>query len=86
LIDRSHLGFRVGGGSSPRLRVELEIDRSPARVAAGAGVDVDMLVPAVWDVTDLRSQWARIVIDDDEIGDWGHILVDEIELFDVPDR
>jgi hypothetical protein len=86
LIDRSHLGLRVGGGSSLKLRVELEIEGRTVRAAMGAGSDVDMLVPVVWDVTELESQRARIVIDDDEVGDWGHILVDEIELFDVADE
>ena len=84
LIDRSHLGLRAGGGASPRLSVALEIEGRTVRRLAGPGANVDMLVPVVWDVTELQSERGRLVIEDDEAGDWGHILVDEIELFDVP--
>ena len=62
----------------------LEVDGQVVRAAPGRGQDIEMLVPVTWDVTDLRSKRARFVIVDDETGGWGHILVDAIELFDVP--
>jgi hypothetical protein len=83
-IDRSHLGLRAGGGRSPKLRIELQIEGHAARTMAGTGSNVDMLVPVVWDVSDLEGQRARLLVEDDETGDWGHLLLDEIELFDVP--
>jgi hypothetical protein len=82
-IDRSHLGLRVGGGDSLKLRVVLEVDGQPARVLAGPGFDVDMLVPRAWDLRALAFRQARIVIEDLDDDRFGHILVDEIELFDV---
>ncbi len=86
VIDRTHLGFRVGGGSDPLLHVALQVDGRVVRAAQGPGHDIEMLVPLVWDVTDLRSQQARFVIVDEARGGWGHILVDGIELFDGPVR
>jgi hypothetical protein len=86
LIDRTHLGFRVGGGKSPLLHVALEVDGRIVRGAQGPGQDIEMLVPKVWDVTNLRSKRARFIIVDEARGGWGHILVDAIELFDLPPR
>ena len=45
-----------------------------------------MLVPVAWEVAELHGRRARLVIVDDERGGWGHILVDAVELFDVPSR
>jgi hypothetical protein len=84
VIDRSHLGFRVAGGGDPSLRVELEIDAEVVRVTAGAGKNVDLLGPVAWDVSALRGERARLVITDAATGSWGHLVLDEVELFDVP--
>lgn len=81
-IDRSRLGFRVGGGRSPRLGVELLIDGEVRRSTRGAGRDFEMLGPVVWDVTELMGQRGRLRLVDAEPGGWGHLLVDAIELFD----
>ena len=37
-----------------------------------------------WDVRDLKGKTASIEIVDDCEGDWGHIMVDQIELRDAP--
>jgi hypothetical protein len=81
-LDRSMLGFRAGGGRSPALRVELEVDGAVVRSSAGVGLDFEALFPVVWDVAELRGRRARLRIVDAESGGWGHILVDDFELFD----
>ncbi len=86
VIDRSHLGFRVGGGALPGLRVALEVDGQVVREVVGRGQNIEMLVPVAWNVAELLGRRARLVIVDDERGGWGHILVDAVELFDVPVR
>ena len=82
IIDRSRLTFRAGGGRSPNLRVELEVDGEIVRSSAGVGADFEALFPIVWDVADLRGRRARLRIVDAEPGGWGHILVDDFELSD----
>ena len=82
VIDRSKLGFRAGGGRSHNLRVELEVGGAIVRSSAGAGLDFEALLPVVWDVTDLRGRRARLRVVDAEPGGWGHILVDDFELFE----
>jgi hypothetical protein len=83
VIDRRELGFRMGGGSSKRLRVALTVDGEVVRSTQGVGRDVvEVLLPVVWQVADLLGRKARIVIQDDETGGWGHVLADAFELFD----
>ncbi|MBM4373912.1 MAG: hypothetical protein FJ095_02425 [Deltaproteobacteria bacterium] len=82
-IDRARLGFRAGGGASHRLRVELVVDGVVVRSLEGTGRSmVEQLVPVVWDVTEWLGREGRIVLRDDDGGDWGHLLVDAFELFD----
>jgi hypothetical protein len=81
-IDRSHLGFRVGGGTSEALRVELRVDNRVVRELRGAGRDFEMVAPVIWDVRDLEGQSANLWLIDHEGGGWGHLMVDAVELFD----
>lgn len=82
VIDRSRLGMRIGGGAWPELRVALELDGETVREARGFGREVELLGPVVWDVSELSGREARLVLVDDAPGSWGHLLADEIELFD----
>ncbi|MBI4699717.1 MAG: hypothetical protein HY744_00895 [Deltaproteobacteria bacterium] len=82
-IDRSHLGFRSGGGASPALRVELEVDGRPVLALGGPGRNFEVLLPVAWDVSAWHGHLGRLVLVDDERGGWGHLLLDEVELFDV---
>jgi hypothetical protein len=84
VIDRARLAFRAGGGSSSKLRVELVVDGQVVRTAAGAGRNFEVLLPIIWDVSDLLGMPATIVVSDEETGGWGHMLVDAFELFDPP--
>lgn len=82
-IDRERLGFRLGGGGSERLRVELVVGGEVVRVTQGVGLGlVEQLVPREWDVRDLRGKEAVLVLRDDDRGHFGHLLVDDVELFD----
>jgi hypothetical protein len=83
-IDRSHLSLRIGGGRSQRLRVELMIDGRVRRQHRGRGKNFELMGPVTWDVAPFQDQRAQIKIVDDEIGGWGHLMVDAIELYDAP--
>jgi hypothetical protein len=82
VIDRSHMSFRVGGGNSPRLRVQLHVDGKVVREVRGVGKNFEMMAPFVWDLADLEGQKARLWIIDMEEAGWGHLMVDAVDLFD----
>jgi hypothetical protein len=77
------MSFRVGGGAFAGLRVELLIDGEAFRIASGAGRTSSLLGPVVWDVSDAAGRTAQLAIIDEELVGWGHIMVDEVELFDL---
>ena len=81
IIDRAHIGLRVGGGASFGTRVELLVDQVP--VTAAFGENTEDLRRVEWDVGAWRGHPAKIRIVDDERGSWGHILVDDIDVFDL---
>jgi hypothetical protein len=81
-IDRRSLALLVGGGTRAATRVELRVDGRPVREASGPGGDV--MVGTVWDVSTFRGRQGQIAIVDEDTGPWGHVLADQIELFDPP--
>jgi hypothetical protein len=78
-IDRSHLSLLVGGGAGRATSVQLLVDGEVAFEATGSGSLV--MMPVVWDVTALHGRTAQIAILDHDQNPGGHILVDQIELF-----
>ncbi len=83
-IDRSRLGFLVGGSAFEAVKVQLEVDGRVVRELAGGGRGADLLVPVVWDVAELGGKRARLVLVDGDSAFFGHLTVDEVELFDEP--
>lgn len=79
-IDRSHLGFLIGGGKSTPTRVELLVDGR--KVKSATGVETDVLTEVTWDVRSYRGKKAQLAVIDEHTGGWGHVAVDEVELFD----
>jgi hypothetical protein len=81
LIDGHKISFRIGGGVSDKLRIELRVDGRVVRVAKPTSSD-ERLEELSWDVTDLHELTAQIVaVDDDNGNSWGHLNVDEIWLW-----
>jgi hypothetical protein len=80
ILDRTHLALLVGGARTRATRVELRVDGRTVQEASGPGGDI--MVPIVWDVSAFGGREARIAILDDDSGPGGHVLVDQIELFD----
>ena len=71
------LTFRIGGGRSDSLQVELLEDGVPVRSATGC--ESDLMGRRIWDVADLRGQLVELSIRDDETGPWGYLVVDTFE-------
>ena len=79
-LDRKRLGLLVAGGATEKTRVELVIDGRAVRSARGQ--ESEDLAYIVWDVRDLAGRRAQLRLVDEETGAWGHILVDDVALFD----
>jgi hypothetical protein len=68
----------VGGGRDPlHLRVSLLVDGEQR--FSETGTNYETLGRREWNIAPLRGKTARIEIVDGSSGNWGHILVDEIE-------
>lgn len=73
----------VGGGRDPeRLRVSLLVD-GQIRFSE-TGNNFETLGRREWDLAGLRGKLVRLEIVDDAVGNWGHILVDEIVQWTGP--
>jgi arabinofuranosyltransferase len=81
-IDRSHLGLLVGGGARIGTRVEIVVGGQVAYNSTG--VESENLSRAVFDMTPFMGREAQLRVIDEDTGPWGHILVDQVELFDTP--
>lgn len=82
LVDRSHLGMLVGGGARFGTRVEVLVGGQV--VYNSTGVESDDLSRVVFDMTPFLGREAQLRVVDEEVGPWGHIMVDQVELFDTP--
>jgi hypothetical protein len=78
-LDRSHLSLLVGGGAGRATSVQLIVDGDVAYEATGSGSLV--MQPVIWDVSRFAGRRGQIAILDHDQGVNGHILVDQIELF-----
>lgn len=81
-IERRFIRFLVGGGDYPKTQIRLVVGGKTVRAASGR--NDERLLPAQWDVRDVRGQTAHIEIVDEQTGPWGHISVDQIEFSDLP--
>jgi hypothetical protein len=78
ILQGDQLVLRVGGGRDPdRLRVELIV--AGRTVAKATGRDSEVLGRRSFAIAAHRGQRAVLQIVDDAKGEWGHILVDEIQ-------
>ncbi|MFE3456918.1 glycoside hydrolase family 32 protein [Nocardiopsis aegyptia] len=87
-IDRDFVNLLVGGGHHPRTgegghaSVDLVVDGEVVRTATGQ--DSETLDWVSWDVADLVGRTARLRVEDDATGGWGHVLLDHVMFSDDP--
>jgi len=83
VIELPYMSFLIGGGKHPgRCCLNLKIDGKVVRSATGANRET--LERKQWDVSEFLGKTAVLEIVDQESGGWGHILVDDIRLSNVP--
>ena len=86
-VSSEYINLLVGGGNNPQeddahdaTAVNLIVDGEVVRTATGN--DSDALDWAAWNVSEFAGKNAQIQIVDQNTGDWGHILVDQITFSD----
>lgn len=86
-VERKFISFLIGGGKNPeKLALQLMIDGKVVRSATGTNdkpggseaLEVDS-----WDVSEYLGKTARLRIQDQAQGGWGHINVDHIVQTDT---
>ncbi len=86
-IDRDYIRFLIGGGGwENETLIRLIVDGQVVRTATGPNTlagGSEELLPAAWDVRDLRGKRGIIEILDRATGGWGHINIDQIVLTDT---
>lgn len=80
-IERDYINFLLGGGRSADTYIELQVDGNVVYKTHPI-VDSETLQWMSWNVKDYKGKKAQIKIIDNQRGDWGHILVDQIEMSD----
>ncbi len=79
-LDADAMRLRVGGGMGLATRVELRVDDEAVFVAFGD--ETEDLRPVTWDLRGLRGKMAVLRVVDEAAGAWGHVMVDEVGVFD----
>ena len=75
VIDGSTITFRLSGGKSEKLRVELQVQGEVVR--STTGTNSERMEDISWSVAAYAGQSAEIVLIDDDKGSWGHLNVDD---------
>ncbi len=79
LIDGSRITFRLSGGKSEKLRVELWVDGVVEKT--DTGTDSEKMIRISWSVAAYTGKEVQIRLVDEETGSWGHLNVDEFWLW-----
>jgi hypothetical protein len=80
-IDRPRLAFRIGGGPTRKTRVEVRMDGKLVFSAQPIFVRQETLIKVVFDVSRYQGRKAQLVLIDEDLGSWGHLLCDHVVLY-----
>lgn len=81
-ITGARLTFRMSGGASDDLRIELVTTADQRTVHTAVNdVDGERMREVTWDVRPLQGQEARLVLVDQATGAWGHLNADDFILW-----
>ena len=81
-IEKDYINFLLGGGIKPDVYIELIVDGKSVYKTRPV-VESETLHIMTWDVKEYKGQNAIIKIVDNQRGDWGHIMVDDIVMSDT---
>lgn len=81
-IEKDYINFLLGGGIKPDTYIELVVDGNSIYKTRPV-VESETLHMMTWNVKDHKGKTATIKIVDNQRGDWGHILVDDIVMSDT---
>lgn len=78
-IERNYINFLIGGGTGPDVYMALEVDGQTVLISRPI-VESEALHQLTWNVKNYKGKMAVIKIVDNQRGEWGHILVDQIVM------
>lgn len=78
-IDADYINFLIGGGIRPEIYISLEVEGQVVFTTHPV-VESEVLHWMSWDVKEHKNKKAVIKIVDNQLGSWGHILIDQIEM------
>jgi arabinofuranosyltransferase len=78
IINGDTITFLISGGNNKRTSINLVVAGTIVRTATGDRSEE--LIRKSWNVADYMGKEARIEIIDSASGDWGHIVIDDIQV------
>jgi hypothetical protein len=80
VIEGDLMTFMIGGGKVIESeKLELWVDNQAVRTATGC--NSEWMARRVWNISMYRGKTAQLIISDTSAGQWGHVLVDEIDFW-----
>ncbi|HEY5924946.1 MAG TPA: hypothetical protein VIV11_24865 [Kofleriaceae bacterium] len=82
-LDGSRLTLQVGGGTdATKLRIELWIEGQIVATSGAPSLGGDVLREVSWDISAHRGKFATLVLVDDATTSDGHIVIDDVWIWD----
>ncbi len=82
-LDGNRLTLQVGGGTdATKLRIELWVEGQIIATSGAPSLGGDVLREVSWDISAHRGKFASLVFVDDATGPDGHIVVDDVWIWD----
>lgn len=83
VLKRDYLNFLIGGGVSKEMYIELIINGKTIYKSSPT-INSETLQWHTWNIKPYRNQTASLRIVDNQKGEWGYLLIDQIEQNNLP--
>lgn len=78
IINGDTITFLIAGGNTKNTSINLVVEKTIVRTETGD--KSEELIRKSWNVADYMGKEARIEIIDSDSGEWGHIVIDDIQI------
>jgi hypothetical protein len=86
-LDGARLTLQVGGGTdATKLRIELWVEGQIIATSGAPSLGGDVLREVSWDISAHRGKFATLVLVDDATASDGHIVIDDVWMWDSPSQ
>lgn len=81
----ARIRFRIGGGAHPDTRVVLYTD-DEEEVLSARGANSEIMRQVEWLVPHLKGRVVYLAVEDGNMGSWGHVTLDDVQIEGEIDR